>query len=208
MNSLWTVVSQKLEFYSLSSKWGNQTSVRAPGSQILKLQSHLLPDCCVHDPNLLDALEATVKSALEPMYVDEAFTATYGGLDNLYILQNPLGADLSSEGAVRDFLVQSWLRRAGFILHKFVHAKGLGEAFRFSGPDTSRHQQPDIRGQLTIGGGLVDVSIIELKSEEIVRNFWQKILDHGERNVRLPWDGKGSWDTVDKILLKVCSTLA
>ena len=49
----------------------------------------------------------------------------------------------------------------------------------------------------------MNVSIMELKSEGMVRQFWREILDCGERNVQLPWDGKGSWDAVDKILLEV-----
>jgi hypothetical protein len=67
MDTLWGFVSQKLEFHSQSSAWGNEASATGPGSQILETAS--LPDRCVHDPNLLDALEAAVKSALEPIYV-------------------------------------------------------------------------------------------------------------------------------------------
>jgi hypothetical protein len=117
------------------------------------------------------------------------------------------GADLSSEEAVRHFLQQTWLRRATLIVNKFVRVKGIGRAFQFVGADTSRRQRPDVRGRLKlIGGGDVNVSIVELKSEGIVRNFWQQILDRGERQVRLPWDAKGGWDAVDNILLKVCAT--
>jgi hypothetical protein len=88
-----------------------------------------------------------------------------------------------------------------------VRVKGIGRAFQFVGADTSRRQRPDVRGRLKlIGGGDVNVSIVELKSEGIVRNFWQQILDRGERQVRLPWDAKGGWDAVDNILLKVCAT--
>ena len=74
MDTLWEIVSQKLEFQSRSSVWGNKTSLSGPGFQILKQPGHLLPDRCVYDPNL-DALEAAVKSALEPIYVNETFTA-------------------------------------------------------------------------------------------------------------------------------------
>jgi hypothetical protein len=205
MATLWTVVSQKLEFHSLASKWGNKASVSGPGSQILETPG-LLPDRCVHDPNLLDALEAAVKSALEPIYVNAAFITEYKSQQPAYNRYNPQGADLSSEGGVRYFLEQTWLRSAALILHEFVQARGIGNAFAFAGADTSLRHQPDVRGRLTpIDGGPVDVSIMELKSEGIVRNFWRQILDRGEENVRLPWE-RGRWDAVDKILLEVCAT--
>ena len=95
MNSLCTVVSQKLEFYKFVLKVRKKTSVTGPGFQI-----HLLPDSCVHDLNLLDAPEATVKSALEPIYMDEASTANYWDVQHLYNLQCQQGTDLSSEDAV------------------------------------------------------------------------------------------------------------
>jgi len=177
-----------------------------PRHQTLEMEVPL-PDHCVHDPNLLDSLEAAVKSALEPIHVDEAFTAHYQSLQKSYDLDHPHGANLSSEGAVQSFLDQTWLSRAASILHKFVQVKGIASAFEFAGVDTSQCQQPDVRGQLiSIEGGRVDVSIMDLKSEGIVRTFWREILDRGEKNVRLPWNGEGSWDVVDKILLKVSAT--
>jgi hypothetical protein len=206
MDTLWGIVSQNLEFHSQSSAWGNKTSVTGLGSQILETPG-LLPDRCVHDPNLLDALEAAVKSALEPIYVDEAFIAYYGSLQDVYDRQHRYGVDLSSEEAVRCFLDPTWLSRAAVIVDKFVRVKGIGNAFEFAGGDALKRQQPDVRGQLRpIEGGLVDVSIMELKSEGIVRNFWREILYRGEEDVRLPWDARGRWDVVDKILLKVCVT--
>ena len=172
----------------------NETFVTGPGSRFLETPGHLLPDRCVHDPNLLDALEASVKSALELIYVDGTFASGLEGLQWLYDVDHNGRVDLSSEGAVGRFLGQTWLRRAARILRKFVQVKGMGTHFEFAGADTSQHQQPNIQGQLTIDGNVdpVTVSIMELKSEGIVRNFWQQILDCGERNVQL--DGKGSWD--------------
>jgi len=103
-------------------------------------------------------------------------------------------------------LDQTWLSRAALILDRFVQVKGIASTFKFAGADTSQHQQPDVQGQLiSIEGCLViDVSIMELKSGAIARNFWWQILDCGEKNAQPPWDRKkGIWDTVDKILLKV-----
>jgi len=80
MDTLWGIVSQKLEFHSWSSTWGNKSSVSGIGSQHLGLPLHHLPYRCVHDPDLLNSLEAAVKSALELIHVDEAFIADYENL--------------------------------------------------------------------------------------------------------------------------------
>ena len=42
-----------------------------PGVYLLDISEDYLPDRCVHDPHLLDALEHAVKGALEPIHVDE-----------------------------------------------------------------------------------------------------------------------------------------
>ena len=103
---------------------------------------------------------------------------------------------------------KNWLDKAALILAKFVQVRGLGSAFRFNGPDAAMSQQPDFRAWLTPidGDPPLTVSLIELKSEGIVRRCWEDIIAHGRGRVRLPWDGKGSWDMVDMIVLKVCAT--
>jgi hypothetical protein len=64
----------------------------------------LTGDRCVYDPNLLDALEAAVERALEPIYVDEVFTTNYESLQQVYnILLHPQGTALSLEESVRSF---------------------------------------------------------------------------------------------------------
>ena len=98
------------------------------GFQILKQPGHLLPDCCIYDPNL-DALEAAVKSALAPIYVDETFTAKYVTVQDLYDDEHWHEVDLSSEDVVQQFLEQTWLRRAVHIIDKFVQVKGIANAF-------------------------------------------------------------------------------
>ncbi|KAF8517635.1 hypothetical protein JB92DRAFT_3303961 [Gautieria morchelliformis] len=66
--------------------------------------------------------------------------------------------------------------------------------------------QLEIQGRLTsIDGGLVDINIMELKSEGIVRHFWEAIINRGHGDAQLPWDGRTRWDPVDMILLKVAS---
>ncbi|KAF8479981.1 hypothetical protein JB92DRAFT_1768175 [Gautieria morchelliformis] len=207
MATLWELVSQKLEFYSLTSKWGNASSVTTPGSHLLQ-NNDPLPDRCVYDGNLLDALEDAVKNALRPIRVDQAFTSDLETLQRLYGSSPDAGVDLSSESMVQGFLRQDWLARAALIVERFVRVKGIGTHFRFLGADTTQHQQPDIRGQLTpvgVGVARVDISIIELKSEGIVRKNWEAIVNRGREQVRLDWDGRGRWDIVDMILLKVCA---
>lgn len=58
--------------------------------------------------------------------------------------------------------------------------------------DAAQHQRPDIRGQLTLVGdgvGPVDISIIESRSEGIVINFWEAIVNRGKRgSTRLGWE--------------------
>ena len=83
------------------------------GSQILEMPCLLLPDRCVHDPNLLGALEAAVKSALEPIYVDRAFITDYESLQRGYDITRVCGTDLSLEGVVQSFLEGTWLSRGG-----------------------------------------------------------------------------------------------
>ncbi|KAF8476475.1 hypothetical protein JB92DRAFT_2838164 [Gautieria morchelliformis] len=168
MATLWELVSEELEFRSLTSKWGNATSVTTPGSHMLQ-NNDPLPDRCVYDGNLLDALEDAVKNALRPIRVDPALTSDLESLQRRY--------------RSRPIKALTCLRRIWF-----------------------KHQRPDIRGQLTPLGvdvAPVDISIIELKSEGIVRKNWEAIVNRGREQVRLDWDGRGRWDVVDKILLKV-----
>ena len=208
MATLWDLVSQKLGFHSFESQWGNKTFVSAPGAHILAMTDPL-PDRCVYDPQLLHSLECAVKRALCHIHVDEAFTSRLKTVqetdDELY----RHGVELSSENEVRDFLGKTWLMKAARILKIFVETKGIGDAFWFSPADTAQHQQPDIRGRLSrIDGSRVDISIIEVQSEGIVREFWQDIIHRGREEVRLDWGGKGRWDIVDMILIKVCAATA
>ncbi|KAF8505234.1 hypothetical protein JB92DRAFT_2965796 [Gautieria morchelliformis] len=100
---------------------------------------------------------------------------------------------------VQGFLREYWLAKAALILRRFVQVKGIGKNFRFAGADTTQHQRPDIRGQLIPVG----VDATPFKSEGIVRKNWEAIVNRGREQVRLNWDGRGGWDVVDKILLKV-----
>ena len=208
MATLWELVSQKLEFRSFKSRWGNKTSVSAPGVHILAITDPL-PDRCVYDPHLLHSLERAVKRALCDIHVDEAFTSQLKTVQETYDRRHRHGVELSSENWVRDFLGKTWLMKAECILHEFVETKGIGDAFWFAPADTAQHHQPDIRGQLTgIDGSCVDISIIELKTEGIVQEFWQDIIHRGREEVRLHWGGKGRWDIVDMILIEVCAATA
>ena len=208
MATLWELVSQKLEFRTLESQWGNQSSVSPPGAHILDITDPL-PDRCVYDPQLLHCLEQAVKRALCHIHVDEAFTSQLNTVQEKYDRRHQHVVNLSSENWVRDFLGKTWLIKAEGILERFVETKGIGNAFWFAPPDTAQHYQPDLRGQLTrIDGSCVDISIIELKSEGIVRKYWQDIIDRGREEVRLHWGGKGRWDIVDRILIKVCAATA
>ncbi|KAF8520571.1 hypothetical protein JB92DRAFT_1903039 [Gautieria morchelliformis] len=205
MATLWELVSEKLEFRSLTSKWGNATSVTTPGSHMLQ-NNDPLPDRCVYDPNLLDALEDAVDNALHPIHADPALTRGLETLQEWYGSIPDQGVDLSSENMVQGFLGKYWLARAALILRRFVQVKGIGRIFEFAPADTTQHQRPDTRGQLTPVGvdvAPVDISIIELKSEGIVRKNWEAIVNRGREGVRLDWDGRARWDVVDMILLKV-----
>ena len=208
MATLWELVSQKLEFRSLESRWGNQNSVSSPGAHILDI-AEPLPDRCVYDPQLLHSLECAVKRALRHIHADGSVTSDLEKLQEWDVRDYGEGVNLSSENWVRHFLENIWLKKAARILQKFVQTEGIGRAFMFVPADTAQHYQPDNRGQLTrIDGSRVDVSLIELKSEGIVREFWQDIIHRGQEEVRLDWDGKGRWDTVDKILIKVSAATA
>ncbi|KAF8476479.1 hypothetical protein JB92DRAFT_3134480 [Gautieria morchelliformis] len=163
MATLWELVLQRLEYRSLTSKWGNASSA-----------SRRFGSYTVYDPNLPDALEDAVKNALHPIHVDPAFTSDLETLQRLYGSRPNQGVDLSLENMVQGFLGKYWLASAALILQRFVQVKGIGEIFEFAPADTTRHQQPDIRGQLTLVGvdvARVDISIIELKSEGIVTTY-------------------------------------
>ena len=208
MATLWELVSQKLEFRSFESRWGNKSSVSPPGADILDITDPL-PDRTVYDPYLLRSLERAVKRALRYIHADGSVTSDLEKLREWDARDYGQGVELSSENEVRDFLGNIWLKKAARILQKFVQTKSIGNAFRFAPADTAQHQQPDIRGRLTrIDGSRVDISIIELKGELIVRKFWKDIINRGREEVRLDWDGRGRWDVVDKILIKVCAATA
>ncbi|KAF8479982.1 hypothetical protein JB92DRAFT_3149370 [Gautieria morchelliformis] len=190
MATLWELVSEKLEFRSLTSKWGNASSVTTPGSHMLQ-NNDPLPDRCVYDGNLLDALEDAVKNALHPIHADPALTTDLETLQRWYDPRPDQGVDLSSENMV-------------------CTGQRHIEKFRFASADTTQHQRPDIRGQLTPVGvdvAPVNISIIELESEGIVRKFWEAIVNRVREEVRLNWDGRARWDMVDSILLQVTTYL-
>ena len=177
-----------------------------PGAHILDI-SDPLPDRCVYDPQLLHSLEHAIKRALRHIHADGSVTSDFEKLQE-WDVRDYGGVDLSSENRVRHFLESIWLKKAARILQKFVQTEGIGRAFMFVPVDTTQYHQPDIQGELTrIDGSSVDITIIELKSEEIVRNFWQRIIDRRREVVRLDWGGRGRC-IVDMILIKVCAATA
>ncbi|KAF8502404.1 hypothetical protein JB92DRAFT_2833625 [Gautieria morchelliformis] len=131
MATLWELVLQKLEYRSLTSKWGNASSVTNLGSHMLE-NNDPLPDRCVYDPNLLNALEDAVTNALHPIQVDPALTSDLETLQRRYGSRPNQGVDLSLENMAQGFLGKYWLARAAFIIEKFVRVKGVGKIFEFA----------------------------------------------------------------------------
>ena len=91
---------QKLEFRSFESRWGNKTSVSAPGVHILAITDPL-PDRCVYDP-LLHSLERAVKRALCDIHVDEAFTSQSTTPTRCCIVFGELGARFLGENMAHE----------------------------------------------------------------------------------------------------------
>jgi hypothetical protein len=88
--------------------------------------------------------------------------------------------------------------------------KRLGHGFYFGGTDTTQRQQPNFHAQLIPVGekaSSVNVALIEVKSEGIVRKFSEDIVRRGKEHIMIDWEGENRWDLVDRIVIKVLAVL-